>query len=75
VPLTALKTGQALTNEGPGGVKLWPGGMALGQPVKTPAGALQLRPGANEIKLLWTDPAQFPGNVQGLLYRVWPLEK
>ena len=71
----SLKLGQALTHEGLGAVKLWPGGMALAQPVQAATQTLQLRPGANEVKLLWSDPAQFPGNLQVLLYRVWPLEK
>lgn len=71
----ALKIGQALGHEGNGEVKLWPGGMAPAQPVKAATQTLQLKPGANEVKLLWSDPAQFPGNLQVLLYRVWPLEK
>lgn len=76
VPLpVSLKLGQALTHEGMGEVKLWPGGMALAQPVKVATQTLQLKPGANEVKVLWSDPAQFPGNLQVLLYRVWPLEK
>lgn len=76
VPLpTALKSGQALSAEGDGKVTLWPGGMAEGKPVKVSAAALKLRPGTNRIKLLWSDPANFPGNLQVLMYRVWPLEK
>lgn len=76
VPLTVtLKQGQALTHEGEGKVVLWPGGMVPGQPVKIATGALQLKPGANEVKLLWSDAAHFPGSMHALMYRVWPLEK
>jgi len=75
LPLPAVPLGQALTHEGVGGVKLWPGGMAPAQPVKMPTTALRLLPGANQVALSWSDPAAFPGNLQVLMYRVWPMEK
>ena len=40
-----LKSGQALTSEGPGGVKFWPGGMQAGQPVEISTETLMLQPG------------------------------
>ncbi len=66
---------QALTSEGPGGVMLWPGGMAPGQKVAVSTAPLRLKPGENTVTFSTTTPDAFPGAVRVLLYRVWPMEK
>jgi hypothetical protein len=75
VPLpVTFTTGEALSWEGEGEVKLWPRGMAPAQAVAVPEGAFTLRPGANRVELAWSD-APLPGPVSVVLYRLWPLEK
>lgn len=72
----SLGSGQALTAEGPGGIQLWPGGMQPGQPLTVPAAPLlALQPGENRV--LFSAGATgggYPGDIQVLLYRMWPLE-
>lgn len=71
---TRIELGQALSSEGPGGTKLWPGRMEPGRPVAVPPDALTLPPGENRIVLSWGGQATFPGNLTVLLYRLWPME-
>ncbi|MCE5241184.1 hypothetical protein LLH23_22190 [bacterium] len=75
VPLPDLQLGQAISHEGVGGVKHWAGGFAPATPLRVPPASLQLQPGANKVTIGWSDPAAFPGNLQVLVYRVWPMEK
>lgn len=65
---------QALTHEGVGTATLWPGGMEAGQTLNLPQLPLKLQPGDNRLRLSWTDPDTFPGGVQVIFYRLWPLE-
>ena len=69
-----LKPGLAMANEGLGGTKLWSGGLRPAEVVKGPA-TFTLPPGENKITVSWDDPAAYPGNLQVLFYRVWPMEK
>ncbi|MEN6305202.1 MAG: carbohydrate binding domain-containing protein [Armatimonadia bacterium] len=69
-----LKPGLAMANEGLGGTKLWSGGLRPAEVVKGPA-TFALPPGETKITLSWDDPAAYPGNLQVLFYRVWPMEK
>jgi hypothetical protein len=69
-----VKPGQAVTSEGPGGAKFWPGGMQPGQALDVPTQGLQLRPGENMVTFSHAGEA-FPGDVRVLLYRLWPLEE
>ena len=70
-----LEQGQALTAEGPGGVKLWPRGMRPGQALETATAALQLKPGDNTVTFSCDPPDEFPGDLNVLLYRLWPMEE
>lgn len=74
IRLPQLPLGQAITHEGVGGIKVWPGGMKPPSTVKMPVTALQLQPGDNTVTVGWSDPATFPGNLQVLVYRVWEME-
>ena len=75
IPLPDLPLGQALTHEGVGGIKLWPGGMTPAVPQKMPTTGLELPPGESKVTIGWSDPAAFPGNLHALVYRVWEMEK
>jgi hypothetical protein len=68
-----LKSGQALTSEGPGRVKFWPGGMQPGQPVDVSTEALMLHPGENRITFSAEAGGGYPGDASLLLYRLGPL--
>ena len=70
-----LEPGQAITCEGPAGNTFWPGGMVKGQSLQLPDRPFQLRRGKNRITLTSTPPEGFAGDVQVLLYRMWPMEK
>ncbi len=72
---TSLPPNGTLSYEGFGKVNLWPGGFAPAQPLAVAAEELQLRPGPNTVTLSWTKPEAFPGNLQVLLCRMWPLEE
>lgn len=67
--------GQAITCEGPAGNTFWPGGMTKGQPMDLEARPFELRRGKNTITLTATPAEAFPGDVQVLLYRMWPMEE
>lgn len=67
--------GQAITCEGPAGNTFWPGGMTKGQSMDLEARAFELRRGKNTITLTATPAEAFPGDVQVLLYRMWPMEE
>ncbi|MGC9319669.1 MAG: hypothetical protein ACP5KN_16680, partial [Armatimonadota bacterium] len=67
-----LEAGEALTCDGPGGATVWPVGMAPGQPLGVSLEGLRLQPGENTVAL---EAEQFPGGVNALLYRMWPLEE
>ncbi len=71
-PIT-LSGGEALTNEGPDGIKHWPGGMNPSRSVDLSNAPLQLQPGENRIEFTCDQPERFPGDVQVLLYRMWPM--
>ena len=75
VALPDLRLGQAISHEGVGGIKHWPGGFKQAEVAKTPVTELLLQPGANKVTLTWSNPATFPGSVNVLLYRVWEMEK
>lgn len=75
IPLPDLRAGQAISHEGVGDIKHWPGGFRQATVTKAPATGLRLQPGENKVTLGWTDAAGFPGNVQMLVYRVWEMEK
>ncbi len=64
---------QALTAEGPGGIRFWPGGMQPSQPVAGSASVLMLEPGENRITFSADETAGYPGDINVLLYRLWPL--
>jgi len=68
-----LQCGQALTSEGPGGVRFWPGGMQPGQPLDVDTTTLMLAPGDNQITFTADAAEGFPGDVNVLLYRLGPL--
>jgi len=68
-----LQSGQALTSEGPGGVRFWPGGMKPGQTVDVPSGVLMLQPGENRLTFSADQADGYPGDVNVLLYRLAPL--
>ena len=70
----SMAGGQTLTAEGPGGVILWPGGMASGQMVAGATTPLMLKPGENTVTFSTATPQTFPGGVRILLYRIWPME-
>ncbi len=70
-----LERGQALTSEGPGGAKSWPGGMTPGQDLDVPAMGLRLKPGENAVTFSCSPAEEFPGDVNVLLYRLWPVEQ
>ncbi|NLX97343.1 MAG: hypothetical protein GXY83_14330 [Rhodopirellula sp.] len=65
---------QALTSEGPGGVRFWPGGMQPSQAVDVPAERLMLQPGENRIRFSSDDEGAYPGDISVLLYRMEPME-
>ncbi len=67
--------GQAITCEGPAGNTFWPGGMTKGQPLELPDRPFELRRGKNAITLTATPAEAFPGDMQVLLYRMWPMEE
>ena len=67
--------GQAITCEGPAGSTFWPGGMTKGQPLELPDRPFELRRGRNTIALTAAPGEAFPGDVQVLLYRMWPMEE
>jgi hypothetical protein len=70
----SLNQGQAFTVAGPDGATLWPGGMAPGEKVAVDTDALRLAPGENRVELALPDGQTFPGDLQVLLYRLWPME-
>jgi hypothetical protein len=72
---TNLERGQALTSEGPGGVKLWPGGMKPGRNLDLTGSMLRLNTGNNKINFSWNAAKDFPGDVKVLLYQMWPIEE
>lgn len=69
-PVT-LEPGQAVSFDGPDGATFWPVGMVPGQPLSVPAEALQLHAGENTVTL--EAAGDFPGDVQVILHRMWPL--
>lgn len=70
----ALNPGDSLTHEGLGTAMLWPRGMAPGKPLNVRGLPLVLQPGENKVEFTWAPPAAFPGGVDVVLYRLWPLE-
>ncbi len=70
-----LSAKQAITVAGPDGVKLWPGGMAASKSLKLQPDAFRLKPGENKVTFTTSQPKTYPGDVQVLLYRLWPMEK
>jgi hypothetical protein len=68
-----LHSGQALTSEGPGGVRFWPAGMQPGVPVAVATTVLTLQPGENRITFSADTVHGYPGDVNVLFYRLWPL--
>lgn len=70
-----LQSGQALTSAGPGGVEFWPGGMQAGRAVNVSTEVLLLEPGENRVTFTADTSAGYPGDVNVLLYRLWPMEK
>ena len=70
-----LKPLQAVTHEGPGGTKFWPGGMTPGRPLRVPTDALVLQPGKNTVTFSADTAKGFSGDARVLLYRMWPLEE
>jgi len=66
--------GQAITAEGPGGVTHWQGGMLPGKPLTVSQEALVLQPGDNTVVLTCADGKAFAGDVNVLLYQMWPME-
>ena len=75
VALPDLRPGQAISHEGVGGIKHWPGGFRPAEVAKTSVTDLLLRPGDNKVTLTWSDPAGFPGSLNVLVYRVWEMER
>ncbi len=69
-----LDSMQAVTSEGPGGIRFWPGGMQPSQTVEATATALMLQPGENRIRFSVEATEGYPGDVNVLLYRMGPLE-
>lgn len=67
-----LQPGQAVTSEGPGGVRFWPGGMNPGLPVAAPTDVLVLKPGENRISFSAGTAEGFPDDVNVLFYRLGP---
>ncbi|NUQ62257.1 MAG: hypothetical protein HUU20_07200 [Pirellulales bacterium] len=65
---------QALTSEGPGGIRFWPGGMQPGQAVQASAAVLMLQPGDNRITFSADATNGYPGDINVLLYRMWPMQ-
>jgi hypothetical protein len=68
-----LHSGQALTCEGPGGVRFWPGGMQPGQKIDVSTDVLMLHPGKNQITFSAEGAKAYSGDVNLLLYRLEPL--
>lgn len=68
-----IEAGQALTSEGPGGVRFWPGGMKPGQPIEVSTTTLTLQPGKNRITFSAETKEGYPGDVNLLFYRLGPL--
>ena len=68
-----LQCGQALTSEGPGGVRFWPGGMQPGQTLAAATAALTLAPGENRVEFTADAVEGYPGDVNVLFYRLCPL--
>jgi hypothetical protein len=68
-----LQSGQAITSEGPGGVRLWPGGMKPGRTIDVASHALVLQPGENRVTFSAENAEGFPGDVNVLYYRLKPL--
>lgn len=64
---------QAVTAEGRDGIRFWPGGMHASQLVDGSAAVLLLRPGENRITFSADTTAGYPGDVNVLLYRMWPM--
>lgn len=71
-PVT-LEAGQALTCSGPDGAMFWPVGMEPGEPLDVDITHLRLQPGENTISI--ESAGAFPGDVNVLLYRMWPMEQ
>jgi hypothetical protein len=69
-----MLSGQALTSEGPDGVRFWPGGMHPSQAINVSGGVLMLAPGENQILFTADTAAGYPGDVNVLVYRLVPLE-
>lgn len=65
---------QAVTAEGPGGIRFWPGGMQPSQAVDVSSAVLTLQPGENRITFSADATAGYPGDINVLLYRMWPLK-
>ncbi len=70
-----LGRGQAVTAEGLGGVSFWQGGMLPGRTLEVSQEALVLQPGENVIELQCKEGTNFAGDVEVLLYQMWPMEK
>lgn len=69
-----LDSMQALTAAGPDGIRFWPGGMQPSQAVEASASVLMLQPGENRITFSADTMAAYPGDINVLLYRMWPME-
>lgn len=70
----SLQPRQGLTDEGPGGVRFWPGRMGPSEPVHVQGQPLELKPGPNVVTFSCDTHNGFPTGTQVLLYRLWPLE-
>jgi hypothetical protein len=68
-----LNPGQVLTNEGIGETLYWEGAMKQAKTLRILSGDVLLRPGDNRIIFSWTRPEEFPGGIQVILYRLWPI--
>jgi len=71
-PVT-LQPGDAVTCDGPDGAAFWRPGMKPGEVLNVFGPTLQ--PGENTVTLEVADPAKYPGNVNVILYRAWPMEQ
>jgi hypothetical protein len=68
-----LDSMQALTAEGPAGIRFWPGGMQPSQPVNASSAVLMLQPGGNRVTFTADATAGYPGDINVLFYRMWPM--
>lgn len=69
----SLDSMQAVTSEGPGGIRFWPGGMQPSQTVDVSSAVLMLQPGENRIVFSADAGGGYPGDVNVLFYRMWPM--